>query len=150
MTDLILAIAHHLLVFSIVGLLCAELASVRVGLGEKGLKRLAIMDAHFGLFAGLIFAVGFARVFWGVKGPEAYLPNPFFWAKIGAFLVAGALSAPPTIAFLKWRKASKADPGFSPAEADVLRIRRFLVAETAVFVLVPTFAAIMARGYGLG
>ena len=150
MTDLILAIAHHFLVFAIVGLLTAELATVRVGLNQKALKRLAIMDAHFGLFAGLILAVGFARVYYGVKGPDAYIPNPFFWAKVGAFLVAGVLSAPPTIAFLKWRKASRNDESFSPAEADVLRIRKFLVAETAVFVLIPALAAIMARGYGVG
>ena len=150
MTDLILAIVHHLLVFSLVGILTAELATVRMGLNQRALKRLAIMDAHFALFAGLILAVGFARVYFGVKGPEAYIPNPFFWAKVGAFLVAGVLSAPPTIAFLRWRKASRADAGFTPAEADVLRIRKFLVAETAVFVLIPVFAAIMARGYGVG
>ena len=149
MTDLILAIAHHFLVFSLIALLAAELASVRVGLTESGLKRLAIMDAHYGLFAGLILAVGFARVYWGVKGPDAYLPNPWFWIKVGAFLVVGVLSAPPTIQFLKWRKASKADPGFSPDAGAVANVRRFLIAELAIFILIPGFAAVMARGYGL-
>lgn len=150
MTDLILAIAHHLLIFGLFGLLTAELAMVRVGLNQKTLKRLGIIDAHYGLFAGLILAVGFARVYYGVKGPEAYIPNPVFWTKVGLFLFVGLLSVPPTIAFLRWRKASKADEGFSPAEAEVLRIRKFLVAETLVFLLIPAIAAIMARGYGVG
>lgn len=150
MTDLILAIAHHFLIFALLGLLTAELAMVRVGLNQKALKRLALMDVHYGLFAGLILAVGFARVYYGVKGPEAYIPNPVFWTKVGLFLFVGLLSAPPTIAFLKWRKASKADEGFSPGEAEVLRIRKFLLAETVVFLLIPVFAALMARGYGLG
>lgn len=150
MTDLILAIAHHVLVFALMGLLTAELATVRVGLNAKALKRLALMDAHYGLFAGLILAMGFARVYYGVKGPEAYIPNPLFWTKVGLFLVVGLLSVPPTLAFLKWRKASNADQSFSPAEPEVLRIRRFLLAETAVFLLIPIAAAAMARGYGVG
>lgn len=149
MTDLALAIAHHLLVFTLVAILAAEIASVRLGLRQRNLQRLAILDAHYGLIAGLILAVGFARVYFGVKGPEAYIPNPFFWAKIGAFLVVGLLSVAPTVQFLRWRKASKANPDFSPDEAQVRKARRFLIAEAVVLVLVPTFAAVMARGYGL-
>lgn len=149
MTDLILAIVHHVLVFSLAAILAAELASVRVGLNAQALKRLAIVDAHYGLIAGLILVVGFARVYMGVKGPEAYLPNPWFWAKIGTFLLVGLLSAPPTIQFFKWRKASKADPAFSPDAAQVAGVRKFLIAEAALFLFIPAFAAVMARGYGV-
>lgn len=147
-TDLSLAIVHHLLVFGLMAILAAELATVRLGLRAQALKRLAIVDAHYGLFAGLILAVGFARVYMGVKGPDAYLPNPWFWAKIVTFLIVGVLSAPPTIQFLRWRKAAVADPDFSPDEAAVRFVRRFLIAELALFLLIPVFAAVMARtGY---
>jgi putative membrane protein len=149
MTDLILAILHHILVFGLAGVLAAEVAMVRPGLAGGALKRLALVDAHYGALAGLIIVVGVLRVIYGVKGPEAYLPNLFFWAKMAAFGVLGLLSIAPTIRILAWRKASKADPAFSPGEAEVKRVRAYLLAEAAVFVLIPVFAAVMARGYGV-
>lgn len=150
MTDLILAICHHLLVFSLPVILATEAALVRPGMPAATLKRVGVVDIHYGAVAGAVIVVGFARVFWGVKGPEAYLPNPYFWAKIGAFALVGLLSIPPTIRILAWRKASKADPAFSPDAAEVSFVRRFFLAEALVFVPIPAFAAAMARGYGLG
>lgn len=149
MTDLALAIAHHILVFSLAAVLAAELAMVRTGLDARGLKRLGIIDAHYGAIAGLVIVVGICRVYFGAKGPDAYLPNPWFWAKMAAFLAVGLLSAPPTIRILAWRKAAKADPSFRPDTAAVASVRKFLIAEAALFVLIPTFAAVMARGYGV-
>lgn len=149
MTDLILAIVHHLLVFSLAAILAAELAMIRPGLGAAGLKRLGMIDLHYGAVAGAILVVGFLRVFYGVKGPGAYLPNPFFWAKIGTFALVGLLSVPPTLRILAWRRQAKTDTGFSLGEVEVRDVRRFLVAEAALFALIPVFAATMARGYGL-
>jgi len=149
MTDLALAIAHHLLVFALAAILAAELAMVRPGLAGGAIRRLSIIDLHYGAIAGLVIAVGFARVFWGVKGPDAYLGNHMFWAKIAAFLLVGLLSAPPTIKILGWRRQAAADPAFALTAQDVRSVRGFFVAEVAVFALIPVFAAAMARGYGL-
>lgn len=148
MTDLVLAIVHHLLVFSLVAILAAELASIRPGLTGTGLRRLGIVDLHYGLIAALILIVGFARVYMGVKGPEAYLGNWAFWAKISAFVLVGLLSAPPTMRILQWRKRARAEPDFALDALDVKAVRPFLIAEVAVFALIPVFAAMMARGYG--
>jgi putative membrane protein len=149
MLDLVLAIAHHLVVFALVGLLAAELALIRPGAGGATLKALGAIDAAFGAFAGLILAIGFSRVYLGGKGPDFYLSNPMFWAKIAAFLVAGLVSILPTLAILQWRKAAKARADFTLSVADVSRARKALVLELAVFALIPVFAAAMARGYGL-
>ncbi|HEY2662164.1 MAG TPA: DUF2214 family protein [Caulobacteraceae bacterium] len=149
MLDLSLAIAHHLLVFSLAAILAAELAMVRPGLSGPGLKRLGIIDLHYGVIAGAIVVVGFLRVFYGVKGPGAYLPNPFFWAKMATFALVGLLSIPPTLRILAWRKQAKTEPAFSLDEAQVRGVRRLLIAEVALFALIPVFAATMARGYGL-
>ena len=150
MTDLILAIAHHLLVFSLVGILAAELAMVRTGLTGPSLKRLGLIDLSYGAIAGAIVAVGFARVFFGAKGPAAYLPNPFFWSKLGVFALVGLLSVPPTLRILRWRRQAAADPGFSPSETEIGAARRFILTEACLFPFIPAFAAVMARGYGLG
>ena len=148
MLDLVLAILHHLLIFSLAGLLAAELALVRPGVGGATLKTLGLIDAAYGATAGLILAVGFSRVFLGAKGPDFYLSNPVFWAKIAAFAVVGLLSILPTLAILRWRKADKAQADFTPPAAEVARARQALLVELAVFALIPVFAAAMARGYG--
>ncbi len=149
MTDLLLAIAHHLLVFSLAAILAVELATIRPGLGGAALRRLGIVDLHYGLIAALILIVGFARVYMGVKGPEAYLGAWTFWAKVGAFALVGLLSAPPTLRILQWRKRARAEPGFALGTAEVQAVRPFLIAELAVFALIPVFAAMMARGIGV-
>ena len=149
MSDLVLAILHHLLILSLAGLLSIEIALVQPGVSGAKLRDLGAIDAAYGATATLILVVGFARVYWGAKGPAFYLENPVFWAKIAAFAVVGLLSVPPTIAFFKWRKQAKADPAFTPSATELSRTRRLLVLELAVFALIPIFAAAMARGYGL-
>ena len=149
MTDLVLAILHHLLILSLAGLLSVERVLVKPGLSGSALATLGRIDAAYGATAGLILVVGFCRVYWGAKGAAFYLESPMFWAKIAAFAVVGLLSLPPTIAIFKWGRQAKADPAFAPAAADVAKVRRLLGWELIVFALIPIFAAAMARGYGL-
>lgn len=147
--DLVLAIAHHIMAFGLAAVLASEIATVRPGLNAASLRRLGVVDMHYGLMAGLLIVIGVSRVMWGIKGPDAYLPNAMFWAKMAAFAVVGALSVPPTVAILRWRRRAKLEPAFQPFEEEVKRVRGWLLAEAAVFVLIPVFAAAMARGYGL-
>jgi putative membrane protein len=67
----------------------------------------------------------------------------FFWTKVGSFAVIGLLSVPPTRAFIRWRKL-----GTTPNDAAIREVRRYLHIELMLFVLLPIFAAAMARGYG--
>jgi putative membrane protein len=149
LTDLILAMAHHLLMFALLAVLVAELIMARPGITTTRLVRLGRLDASYGTIAGLILLVGFARVFFGIKGPDFYLPNPIFWAKIAAFLLVGVLSIVPTLRIFAWRGRLKLEPDFLPGHEELRNVRRYLHMEAAVFVLIPIFAALMARGYGL-
>ena len=149
MTDFVLASLHHVLVFGLAGVLAAEIALIRPGLDGAGLRRLGMIDAHYGALAALIIAVGILRVLYGVKGPTAYLPNPLFWAKMGAFLLVGLLSIAPTRQILRWRRSARADPDFRTQASDVRRVRRWQLAQVAVFPFILIFAAAMARGMGL-
>ena len=72
-----------------------------------------------------------------------------FWTKIGAFIIVGLLSIAPTVAILRWRRAAKTDPAFTPPESEIARARNFFKAEAGVFVFIPMFAAAMANGIGL-
>ena len=148
-TDLILAILHHLAIVTLIVLLAIEFALMRPGLSSADLKRLVNVDAAFGAAAGLVIVIGICRVVWGAKGPDYYIANVWFWAKMASFALIGLLSIPPTLALLKWRKALKQDAAFLPAPADVARLRRFIHAEVALLALVVGFAATMARYSGL-
>lgn len=149
MLDLVLAVAHHLAVFTLVGIIAAELVLLRPGITGPGLQRLGRIDGAYGGVAILVLLAGFLRVFFGASGADHYLQNPVFWMKIGAFILAGLLSIQPTIALVRWRREAKAAPGFIPADAAVARSRRFLLGEVVVLAFIPIFAAAMARGYGL-
>ena len=143
MLDLVLAIGHHLLAFGLFGILFAELMLVRPGMDVATVRRVAVIDLVFGALAGLILVVGFARATMAAKGWAYYEHNAVFWAKIGVFLLIGLLSAPPTISYIRWRKA-----GVAPSDVQVAGVRRLLHAEVALFALLPALAAAMARGYG--
>jgi len=143
MTDLILAVAHHMLVFGLVAMLAIERGLLR---GEKvDAGRLAQLDSGFGATAGLVVAVGVCRVIWGGKGWGFYAENPFFWAKIACFVAIGLLSIGPTLLFLKWRKAAAADAAFSPPAGELKRARMWLGLEALLLVPLLASAAAMAR-----
>jgi putative membrane protein len=143
MLDLSLAIAHHLLIFGIFGVLFAEFWSLRPGLSTATLARISSIDLWYGIFAIAVIVVGFCRAIFAAKGWAYYSHNAFFWAKIVTFAAVGILSAPPTIALIRWRKADAL-----PSDTDLRKVRRYLHVELALFALLPVFAAAMARGYG--
>jgi putative membrane protein len=149
MTDLILAIAHHLLAFGLAAILFAQYALVRPGLAGAALNRVRLFDRFYGLFAGLLIVIGVLRVIYGFKGPDFYMANPGFWAKMAAFLGVGLLSIPPTLRILAWGRRATADPDFVVPDAEIAGVHIWLRMELVVFVLIPVFAAMMARGIGL-
>jgi putative membrane protein len=143
MLDLTLAIAHHVLIFALFGVLVVELASVKKGMGQSAITQVAAVDLWYGILAALILAVGLIRAYYSAKGWAYYSHNTFFWAKLGVFLLIGLLSVPPTIFFIKTRRAEAI-----PTDAEISRVRMFLHLEAVLFLLLPGFAAAMARGYG--
>ena len=147
--DLVLGLAHHLIMFALVGVLVVEMMLVRRDMAPARMATLARIDAAFGGLAALMPAAGFGRVFFGLKGSEFYLGNPVFWAKIAAFLVVAALSVVPTVKIIRWARAAAADAGFRPDVGEVQFARRFMLLEALVFILIPVLAAMMARGYGV-
>ncbi len=142
--DLILAGAHHLLIFALAGVLAFEIGVIRPGMTTTDIRRVARVDLWYGVLAGLILIVGFARAIYAAKGWAYYSANVFFWAKLGTFALVGLLSIVPTVAIIRWRRAAGKDEGFTP---DVTAARRFLWAEAFLFALIPLFAAAMARGW---
>lgn len=151
MTDLLLASVHHLIVFGIAAVLAAELALMRpAAMSPQTVKLLGRFDFAYGMLALAILAAGFIRVWYGAKGPDFYLHNHAFWAKIAAFAVVGLLSIQPTLRIAAWQKKLKADAAFMPPLDEVGALRRLLLIEIHVFALIPILAAMMARAVAYG
>jgi len=143
MLDLDLAIAHHILIFGLFGVLAAEFILVRRGMDPAAVSRVAAIDLWYGLLAALIIVIGFSRAIFAAKGWDYYSHNLFFWAKLGTFAVIGGLSALPTITYLRWRREKR-----SPDDGQIAAVRRFLWPQVMLFPLLLAFAAAMARGFG--
>ena len=146
-TDLTLAIAHHLLMFALAGILAFEIGVIRPDMKREVLVRVARVDLWYGILAGAdrrgrVFAGGLRREGLGLysvnisSGKDRRLcgrRSAVDRADDPDHPLAGALAG---------------DAAFAPAAADMVNVRRFLWAEAALFALIPVFAAAMARGYG--
>lgn len=143
MLDLTLAILHHVAVFGLVATLAMEGMMLRAV--PIDVARLAKLDARFGMTAMLVIVIGVSRVVWGGKGWAFYAENPFFWGKMGVFLLIGLLSIGPTVMFLRWRKAAAADAGFAPPVDQLQRARMLVGLQALLLVPLLGFAAAMAR-----
>jgi len=146
--DLVLAAAHHVAVFTLVALFAAEFALLRPGLSGPRINQLARIDAAYGAVAGLVIAVGIARIFFGAVDAGYYWGNHAFWGKMVAFALMGLLTIPPTLAIRRWEKAGKDSADYAPPPAEIVANRRFVHLQAGVLLLIPIFAAAMARGYG--
>ena len=149
MLDLVLAIAHHLAVFSLVAVMAAEYALLRSSLAGGRLDLLSRVDGLYGALAVLVIIAGVLRVIFGAVGWHYYVTNWVFWAKMGAFILIGVLSAPASVAIARWRKEAKALPAFEPPADGVARARTMMHVQFVVLAFIPAFAAAMARGYGV-
>ncbi|ALN91799.1 DUF2214 family protein [Lysobacter gummosus] len=145
LTDLLLASAHHLLVFALIAMLVAESVLLRGPIDATVLRRLAGLDSGYGASAVLLLVVGLSRLKFGVKGLDFYEHNPWFHAKLGAFILIALLSILPTVRFLRWRKALKADPNFLPAASEVGTLRLLIRFELVLVAVILVCAAAMAR-----
>ncbi len=108
MLDLILAVAHHILIFGLFGVLFAELLLLRRGIDIAMVSRISSIDLWYGITAGLIIIVGFSRAVFAAKGWDYYSHNAFFWAKIGTFAVIGVAAASARLMKLSKEQTSHA------------------------------------------
>ncbi len=148
--DFLLASAHHLLLFGLVAMLAVQSTLLSRPLDAGLLRRLAGIDRGYGATAVLLLLAGAARVGMGAKGAAYYMHNPWFHAKVGAFVLAALLSVWPTVAFIRWRREAARQPGWQPMPARVGQVRTVVRIELALVALIFVLAAAMARHGALG
>jgi putative membrane protein len=142
--DALLAFVHFALILTLAGLLLSELALYQRTMARASLNLLQRIDLGYGIVAGLVVLSGLARMYWGLKGPTFYTHNPAFWIKMGLFGTIALLSLAPTLHYIR---IGSRDGDSIEIEAPAYRgMRRFLIAEAVLLLLLPLFAALMARG----
>jgi putative membrane protein len=141
--DLGLAIVHHITVFGLIALLAME--GVMLKDATINPARLTRVDAGYGLVAGLAVVIGICRVIWGGKGWAFYEANPFFWGKVGLFVVLGLASIGPTLLFIRWRRAAAGAEAFTPPAPEMKRVRTWIRLEALLLIPLLGCAAAMAR-----
>ena len=67
---------------------------------------------------------------------------------MAAFAAVGLLSIRPTLRFIAWNRSISGDSAFRVPDAELATVRRYMRGEVVFFLLIPVFAAIMARGIG--
>ena len=92
--------------------------------------------------------MGVSRVIWGAKPAAFYLESITFWLKMAALVAVALLSIRPTIRYAGWRRALDEGGASLPSDEAVEWARRMINLQLGVFLLIPTFAALMARGIG--
>ncbi|MBI3384395.1 MAG: DUF2214 family protein [Aquabacterium sp.] len=142
----LLAYAHFVAILSVVVFLTSEAALCRSEwLNAAVVRRLARLDVIYLAAAIAVLLTGLARTWWGVKGMGWYWHQPLLHIKLTLFVLIGLISIKPTLAFMRWRKQLDAT-GALPNEAEVRGVRRLVMIEAHLLVLVPLAATLLARG----
>ncbi|CAH0356218.1 DUF2214 family protein [Aquabacterium sp. CECT 9606] len=146
LTESLLAYAHFVAILTLVVFITSEAALCRPEwMNAAVVRRLARVDVIYMVAAIAVLATGFARTYWGVKGFGWYWHQPLLHLKLTLFVVVGLMSIGPTRAFIRWRKALDAT-GALPAEAEVRQVRRWIMVQAHIVVLIPLAATLLARG----
>ena len=145
-TEALLAYAHILAILMMATFLASEAALCRKEwLNPAVVERLARVDMIYGISAIVVLATGLARTWWGMKGAGWYWSQPLLHAKVTLFVVIGLISIQPTLAFRRWVKQVDAD-GTLPDASEVRRVRRLVMIQAHIMVLIPLAGSLLARG----
>ncbi len=143
-TELLLRYIHFISIFIIVGALTGEHLLLKKSLTRAELRRLAKIDAVYGVAAVVLLIAGLTLWLGGLGKPAVvYSKNWIFHLKLSLFVTIGLLSIYPTVFFLKNRKGNPNE--MIPVPSAIFWMLRF---ELALLVVIPLLAGLMARGVG--
>lgn len=143
MEEIIVRYIHFLGIIGLSSALIAEHLLVAPNVTQKQMKKLALVDAIYGISAVLVLATGLIMWFMIGKPAEFYTSNGLFHVKLTLFVIIALLSIYPTVFFLKNRKVN------SDSIAVPKKLIMMLRVEILLLLLIPLFAVLMARGIGL-
>jgi len=146
--DAILQFLHISAILALVVFITSEAAICRPEwMNADIVNRLVTVDRIYGIAAMAVLVTGFIRIYWGTKGAAWYWGNWLLHLKLTAFVVVALISIAPTLRFLRWRKAVRAD-GTLPSADEVRRTRKLVMLQAHIIPFIPLAAVFLARGFG--
>ncbi|WP_416306985.1 DUF2214 family protein [Neptunicella sp. SCSIO 80796] len=143
MLDIFIRYGHFLGIIFLSSALFAEHLLLAREIDRQQLKKLVVVDAIFGISAGVVLIAGLLLWFYVGKPAEFYSKNFVFHIKLTLFVLMGILSIFPTMFILRQRKSG----------LEVISVPAYIInivrAELLLLVLIPLLAVLMAQGYGL-
>ncbi len=109
------------------------------------IKRIAKIDAIYGLGALLVLVAGLTLWFWVGKPASIYSRNWLFHSKLTLFIILGILSIYPTIFFLKNKKGQDLDTNIDVPYTVILLLRLELI----ILFIIPALASFASLGFGV-
>lgn len=146
MTELVLTrYVHFIAVFAIVGAIFSQQFLISKSMSRLEIKRIAKVDAIYGLGALLALVAGLTLWFWVGKPAMIYTRNWLFHSKLTLFIILGILSIYPTIFFLKNRKGQDLDTYIEVPRSVILLLRLELI----ILIIIPALASFSSLGFGV-
>jgi len=146
--DATVAYLHFAAIFTLFGFLTAEAVLLRRALDADAVRLLGRVDLWYLGAAIVVLATGVARLAFGARGAEFYLSSWPIYAKGALFVLVGAMSAYPTLAFIRWRRALGHDASWKVPPGEQRRMRKVVMIEVHIAALIPAVAVVMSRGLG--
>ena len=143
MHEVLVRYAHFLGIIILSMTLVSEHILLSVDASAKKFKRLAVVDAIFGVSALIVLTAGLLLWFVVGKPSQFYSHNWIFHTKLTLFGIIALLSIYPTIFFIKNRNKSIEQVEVPKSVVMVIRL------ELMLLFVIPLLAALMAHGFGL-
>ena len=146
LSEALLSYFHLASILAMVVFLTSEGALCRPEwFNEAVLKRLQRVDIIYMICGAMVATSGITRIILGFKGTDWYIAQPMLHIKVLLFLVVGVMSARVSMALQSWLQTWE-EKGTLPAEADIRRIRKWIMIEAHIIMVIPLFAVFLSRG----
>ncbi|MBI1422942.1 MAG: DUF2214 family protein [Gammaproteobacteria bacterium] len=142
MIEVFVRYAHFIGIIVLASMLVGEHMLLKAKISNQDAKRLAVIDAIYGISAIVVLLAGLTLWLWVGKPSSFYNSNPIFHAKLTLFVLMGLLSIYPTRFLLKHRNSPDTVIEVPKKVINIIR------AELLILVIMPLLAVLMAHGYG--
>jgi len=142
-----LAYLHSLSMIALASLLILQLLSLDRLNDPQQMQRFMACCVGVVTAAAILLLSGAGMVVWSEKGAAFFLRNPVFYIKLALFAAMLLVSITPARIILQWQR--EAHEGGRPQPASIVFVRRYLIVELILLLVIPLLASMAARGVGL-
>ena len=148
----VFAYIHTLSMIALGAMLFAQLLTFEVLRTPPGLRRFLLLSNGVVIAVALALASGIALLIWTSQGGAFYLRNPVFYIKLAIFAAILLIAVTPARIIIQWHRNAKigqAADSALPEPGMVQLVRRYLIFEMILLLVIPLAASLASRGIGL-